>query len=107
MKKPVEMPLSVFFTALDQNFAQKPTPTYYFLMISNEMLEDSVNINKLCCNPVFLKKKKKMVKPLKNCFFGPKLHWGTALQINIIPLPVTMNRKIKKPPLKLNFRQSQ
>ena len=30
-----------------------------------------------------------------------------ALQINVIPLPVTMNRKIKKPPVKLNFWQSQ
>ena len=29
---------------------------------------------------------------------------GTALQINIIYLPVTMNRKIKKPPVKLYFR---
>ena len=27
------------------------------------------------------------------------------LQINIIPLPVTKNRKIKKPTVKLNFRQ--
>ena len=32
---------------------------------------------------------------------------STALQINIIPLPVTMNRKMKKPPVKLNFRRSQ
>ena len=31
----------------------------------------------------------------------------SALQINIIPLPVTVNRKIKKPPIKLNFWQSQ
>ena len=30
----------------------------------------------------------------------------TALQINIIPLPITMNRKMKKPPVKLNFRRS-
>ena len=30
-----------------------------------------------------------------------------ALQINIILLPVTMNRKIKKPPVKFNFRRSQ
>ena len=29
-----------------------------------------------------------------------------AQQINIIPLPVTINRKIKKPLVKLNFRQS-
>ena len=29
-----------------------------------------------------------------------------ALQINIIPLPVTMIRKIEKPPVKLNVRQS-
>ena len=38
---------------------------------------------------------------LKNKVAGP------ALVINIIPLPVTMNRKIKKPPVKLNFQQSQ
>ena len=31
----------------------------------------------------------------------------SALQISIIPLPVTTNRKIKKPPVKLNFRRSQ
>ena len=30
-----------------------------------------------------------------------------VLQINFIPLPVTMSRKIKKPPVKLNFWQSQ
>ena len=30
-----------------------------------------------------------------------------SLQINIIPLLVTMNRKIKKPPVKLNFLWSQ
>ena len=32
---------------------------------------------------------------------------AAALQINIIPLPVTMNRKIGKPSVKLNFRRSQ
>ena len=31
----------------------------------------------------------------------------TALQINIIPLPVNMSRKIKKWAIKLNFRRSQ
>ena len=31
------------------------------------MLGDSININNSCCNPVVLKKK--LVKPLKNCFF--------------------------------------
>ena len=31
----------------------------------------------------------------------------TALQINIIPLPVTTNGKIKQPPVKLNLRGSQ
>ena len=30
-----------------------------------------------------------------------------ALQINISPLPITMNRKIKKSSVKLNFRRSQ
>ena len=39
--------------------------------------------------------------------FSRLLHTTSALQINIIPLPVTMNRKIKKPPAKLNFRRSQ
>ena len=32
----------------------------------------------------------------------PNYH-TTLLQINIIPLPVTMNRKIKKPLVKLNL----
>ena len=31
----------------------------------------------------------------------------TALQIYFIPLSVTMNRKIKKPLVKLNFRRSK
>ena len=30
-----------------------------------------------------------------------------ALQVNIIPLSVTMNRKMEKSPVKLNFWQSQ
>ena len=30
-----------------------------------------------------------------------------ALQVNIIPLSVTINRKMKKPPVKLNFWHSQ
>ena len=32
---------------------------------------------------------------------------STELKINVIPLPFTMTRKVKKPPVKLNFRQSQ
>ena len=32
---------------------------------------------------------------------------NAALQINIISLPVTMNRKVKKQLVKSNFRQSQ
>ena len=35
-------------------------------------MEDSININNLCCNPVVLKKK--LVKPLKDFFFWPNLH---------------------------------
>ena len=31
----------------------------------------------------------------------------SALQINIISLPVIMNRKIKRPLFKINFRSSQ
>ena len=48
------------------------------------MLGDTFNINTLCCNPAVLKKK--LVKPLKNCFFWtqfaqkrghyePRLRW--------------------------------
>ena len=33
--------------------------------------------------------------------------YSAALLTSIIPLPVTMNRKMKKPQVKLNFRQSQ
>ena len=33
------------------------------------MLEDSINVNNFCCNPVALKKKK--VKPLKINFWAP------------------------------------
>ena len=36
------------------------------------MLGDSINFNNLCCNPAV--QKKKLVKPLKNCVFGPNLH---------------------------------
>ena len=37
-----------------------------------------------------------------SCYLGmlDKLQKRAALQINMIPLPVTMNRKIKKPPVK-------
>ena len=51
-----------------------------------------------------------MYGSLKKLFLsGSDLTWSclAALQINIIPLTVTMNRKIKKPPVKLNFRRSQ
>ena len=41
------------------------------------MLEDTININNLCWNPAVLKKK--LVKPLKNCFFGPNLHRKTVI----------------------------
>ena len=34
-------------------------------------------------------------------------YFRAVLQINFFPLPVTMNRKIKKTPVKLNIRQSQ
>ena len=33
--------------------------------------------------------------------------YASALQINIIPLPVIINRKIKEPPVKSNFRRSR
>ena len=39
--------------------------------------------------------------------FSKKPTIFAALHINIIPVPVTMNRKIKKPPFKINFRWPQ
>ena len=36
------------------------------------MLGDLIDINNLYCNPLVLKKN--LVKPLKNCSFGPNLH---------------------------------
>ena len=55
-----------------------------------------------------------MPKSSDRCQIGPRsdpvsvillvhLHAITALQINIIPLLVTMNRKIKKPTVKVSF----
>ena len=38
---------------------------------------------------------------------APKITPLSVLQINIIPLPVTMNRKVKNTPVKLNFWLSQ
>ena len=38
-----------------------------------------------------------------NSLHTSKLDWPPALQIIIIFLPVIMNRKIKKPPVKFNF----
>ena len=70
------MPVFLFFHSIGPNLAQilsqRPHPLYFFWLLSSEMLGDSININNLCCNSLVLKKK--LVKPLRNCFFGTTLH---------------------------------
>ena len=47
----------------------------------------------------------KFYKPEKQIYIN--LHSVTFIMMKHIPLPVIMNRKIKKPPVKLNFCQPQ
>ena len=61
MKKPIEIPVSLFFsqhwTYFGPNFAPKTTRTLLFLAdFQWNMLGDKININNLCCNPAVLKK---------------------------------------------------
>ena len=53
-----------------------------------------------------------MIYVLYMCIYNVYIHtfiyiYNTALQINIIPLPVTMNRKIKKTNSQTEFWRSQ
>ena len=50
-----------------------------------------------------------LTQPILHLYIYTHIHKYiyTAPQINIISLPVTMNRQIKKTPVKLNFRCSQ
>ena len=59
---------------LAQILPRRLHPLYFFWLIFNEICQGiyTTNINSLCHNPEVLKKK--LVKPLKNCFFRPNLH---------------------------------
>ena len=62
MKKTIEIPVSLFFlqhwTYFGPNFAPKTTPTLLHLAdFQWNILGDTININKLCCNPAVLKKR--------------------------------------------------
>ena len=74
---PLKYQFLSFFTILDQiwpNFCPKDhTHFTFFAHFQWNMLEDSISINKLCCNSVVLKKSW-LVKPLINCFIGPNLY---------------------------------
>ena len=74
---PLKYQFLSFFTTLDQiwpKFCLKDhTHVTFFADFQWNMLEDSISINKLCCNSVVLKKSW-LVKPLINCFIGPNLH---------------------------------
>ena len=52
-------------------------------------------------------KKTEILRKLMESGTNMKIITITALKINIIPLLVTMSRKIKKPLVRLNFWQSQ
>ena len=76
-KPPVKCQFLCFLTTLDliwPKFCPKDHThgSFFVVHFHWNMLGDSININNLCCNPVALKKK--LVKPLKNCFFRPNLH---------------------------------
>ena len=66
----------VFFTILDliwPKFCPKNKRNYTFLTdIRWNLLVYTINLNNLWCNPAVLKKR--LVKPLRNCFFDPNLH---------------------------------
>ena len=72
-EKTIQIPASLFFHDIGPNFVQilpKTTMTLLFLAVFQwNILGDSININNLCFNPAFLKKK--LVKPLKSCFLVP------------------------------------
>ena len=72
MKKPIEIPVSLFFsqhwTYFGPNFALKTTATLLFLADFRwNMFGDTININNMCCIPAVLKKK--LVKSLKKFFW--------------------------------------
>ena len=74
-KNPLKYQFICFFsqhwTYFGPNFAPKTTPTLLFLAdFQWNILWDTINLNDLCCRS----SEKKLVKPLKNCFFGPNLH---------------------------------
>ena len=76
-KHPIEISFSFFFhntgPNLTQILSQRPAHFTFFADFQWNMLEDSISIDKLCCNSVVLKRSW-LVKPLINCFIGPNLH---------------------------------
>ena len=83
LKNPIEIPIFVFLqhcTKFCPNFAQEVTSSLFFLLISNEICWDSININNLCCNQVVLEKVGKtlwvqFVQKRSHC--GPHQKWKT------------------------------
>ena len=69
------MPASLFFHNTGPNLAQIPPPktkhTFFSVVVDFQwnMLENSINFDNFCCNPIVLKKN--VVKPLKIAFSGP------------------------------------
>ena len=63
-----------FFIKLDLIWPRFCLKSQHFLSVDFQwnLLEDSININNFCCNPVFLKKNG---KTSKNCFLGHNLHY--------------------------------
>ena len=75
-KKNIEIAVPLFFHNIGPNLAQillqRPHPLYLFWLIFNEICQ---GIQLILITSVAIQQFwKKLVKPLKNCFFGPNLH---------------------------------
>ena len=74
-KNPLKYQVLCFFhnigPTLAQIFLQRPHPLYFFWLIFNEICQGIQLLLIMLQSRSF---EKKLVKPLKNCFFGPNLH---------------------------------
>ena len=111
-----QMNSSISFLTLNTPYVLLSLETHYlssWLMIqhwNNKMVEtttEGTKINLLTTSYGFSKIIFSLTHIFPNSFSCTDLIFLTAMQINIIPLPVIMNRKIKKPPVKLIFQRSQ
>ena len=88
-KKPIKIPVSLFFHYIRINLAQilpqTLHPLYFFLAdFTWNMLQDSININNLWCNPAVLKKIVFGAQfAQKSGLYGPCPKWKTIFLAKI------------------------